>query len=477
MNLERAPAAPGGRRYPGGLEPPRLPPSFELRQRLLPGLVAVSASAVTAVLVADALTESRNRAIVIVYIVVALAATARRGLLGLTQLAVVTLPWLVVGGSRLPRLTETVAAGAVTALVILLASPQSKPSSRSLALRLGIVCFCMPLLLSLAREGYAEQFVQAAKYVVFPALAFAITHATNNRSLLSLRTFALWGGVLAVGTNLLLGLVGYRAWSSYGAGEIVGLARAHDLALLAGGVTAAALASAASSRWVPAVAIGAIATVATGVRSALPGLGAVMIARMFAAGARIRTIVLVVGAIAAVFVSGAADVVEARFQSGENRGEFASLTTLGSGRGKIYSSAVGSWAESSPVEWFVGTGLRSVPRFTEEAIGSPLGGHSDLVDVGVQLGIIGLLGLVLIWSALLVSVRSKAPLIVLGSFAVFNGSLEYSAPVVICLLLTGGARDEPSAHAGGVRPSDGRLQRRRRQRPDPRRVAGVVEPR
>src|SRR5918996_3494219 len=208
MTLERAPAAPGGRRSPGGLEPPRLPPSFELRQRLLPGLVAVSASAVTAVLVADALTESRNRAIVIVYIVVALAATARRGLLGLTQLAVVTLPWLVVGGSRLPRLTETVAAGAVTALVILLASPQSKPSSRSLALRLGIVCFCMPLLLSLAREGYAEQFVQAAKYVVFPALAFAITHATNNRSLLSLRTFALWGGVLAVGTNLLLGLVG-----------------------------------------------------------------------------------------------------------------------------------------------------------------------------------------------------------------------------------------------------------------------------
>ena len=57
---------------------------------------------------------------------------------------------------------------------------------------------------------------------------------------------------------------------------------------------------------------------------------------MVAAGTRIRTIALVGLAVAAVFVSGAASVVVARFRAGESGGEFQSFSAFGSGRGEIY---------------------------------------------------------------------------------------------------------------------------------------------
>jgi hypothetical protein len=48
----------------------------------------------------------------------------------------------------------------------------------------------------------------------------------------------------------------------------------------------------------------------------------------------------------------------------------------------------------------------------------------------------GLVGLILIWRVLIERAELKLPLLVLGSFALFNGILEYSAPVIIGLLLT-----------------------------------------
>jgi O-Antigen ligase len=412
---------------------------FRSRGWLLPAAVAVTGSALAAVVVGDALTVSRSRAIVVVYLVVALAALARLGLLGVGLLLAATQPWLIVAGERLPRLTETFAAGALTAVVFLVVAPRSDGSNRALLLRVGIVCFYAPVLLSLGQEGSGEQFIQAAKYLVFPAIVLAVTEATRYRSLMSLRTAVLWSGLAAVAVNLLLGVTGSYA-GLYGAGEIVGLGGAHDVALLAGCLTAAFLAESRSLKWSPAVAVGAIATVATGVRSALPGLAVLAIARMMVAGARIRTMVLVALAVVAVFASGAADVVEARFKSGESRGEFESFSALGSGRGEIYATALDGWRDASPVHWFIGTGLRSIPQFEKEKLGAAFVGHSDVVEVGVQLGIVGLIGLVMIWWVLIASARSKAPLLVLASFAVFNGALEYSGALVIAILLTAGVR-------------------------------------
>ena len=42
----------------------------------------------------------------------------------------------------------------------------------------------------------------------------------------------------------------------------------------------------------------------------------------------------------------------------------------------------------------------------------------------------------LIWSTLISRARSKLPLLVLLPFSLFNGALEYGAPLVVTLLLT-----------------------------------------
>ena len=140
----------------------------------------------------------------------------------------------------------------------------------------------------------------------------------------------------------------------------------------------------------------------------------------------------------AIFASGAAHVVEARFHRGQALGEFHSLSAFGSGRGAIYSAAVKGWAHSSPIEWLTGTGIGSILRFSQAQLGQSFVGHSDLVGVGVELGILGLLGLILLWRVLIARVDSRLPLLVLGFFSLFNGILEYSGPVVIGLLLTVG---------------------------------------
>jgi O-antigen ligase len=401
---------------------------------------AFAVSILAAVILGESVTVSRSRAVTVVYLAIALAAVARFGILGLALLIVATLPWLVVAGDLLPRLTETFAAGAAMALALLVVAPRKDGTNAHFLLRVGIVCFYAPVLISLQRQGSSDQFIQGAKYIVFPAMVFAVIEGTNHRSLIALRTVALWSSIAAVGLNLFFGLAGLNVTThnrgSYHAGEILGYAGEHDLALLAGCVTAATIVAATSWKWASASAVGAIATVATGVRSTLPGLGVLLLAKMFTAGARIRTMLLVGLLVAAVFVSGAAHVVEARFQRGQSLGEFNSFTASGSGRGAIYTVAIDSWRASSPIDWVVGTGLRSIPRFEQEKLGSALVGHSDVIEVGVQLGIVGLAGYLLIWWVLIARARSKAPLLVLASFALFNGALEYSAPLVIALLLT-----------------------------------------
>ena len=47
-----------------------------------------------------------------------------------------------------------------------------------------------------------------------------------------------------------------------------------------------------------------------------------------------------------------------------------------------------------------------------------------------------MLGLILIWWTLIARARSKLPLLVLLPFSLFNGALEYGAPLVVTLLLT-----------------------------------------
>ncbi len=397
--------------------------------------IAVAASALGSLVIAVTLHASLAAALALVILVAAGAFIARRGLMGVALLLVAALPWLVVFGAVVPKLTETFTAGTAVAVLLLVARPKLDGSRVSNRLRLGIVLFYTPVIIALARNPGGAQFIEAAKYIVFPFTVLAVTAGTNRFALTRLGMVGLGSGALAITVNLLLGAVGLNH-SYYHAGDIEGLGGEHDVALLAGAVTAASLGMGASLRWAPVSVSGAIATIATGVRSTLPGLLLALTARMVNAGMRLRSVVVVAVAVGAVLISGVDNVLVNRFAFAEQAGQFSSFAALGSGRGAIYTTAIHAWWISSPVEWFVGTGLRSIPAFEQQATGVAAVGHSDVIQVGVEIGLIGLLGLILMWWTLIARARCKWPLLVVLPFSLFNGVLEYGAPLVISILLT-----------------------------------------
>jgi hypothetical protein len=419
--------------------PPRPPGAWARARRRLkldPRLTAVAFSLLVGLAVGLALSVSPVLAGALVGVAVVSAVAASFDVFGVAVLMTGVLPWLIVLSNALPRLTLTLSAGATALVLLAVAKPVDDGSKSALVLRVGTALFIVPIFFSFAREGLSVGVSQAAKFLVFPVMVMIVTEGTNRVDLARLRTVALRSSVAALAVNLVLGFTGIANVGYYGTGEILGLASEHVLALLAASVTAASLASGLTLTWAPVIAVGAIATVASGVRSPLPGLAIAALVRMITGGVRFRMIVLVAVAVAAVFISGAAGVLEARFHEGQARGEFQSLNAFGSGRGEIYSAALDGWRDAAPVDWVIGTGLTSILRFERERLGEAFVGHSDAIEAMVELGLVGLAGLILIWRALIARAESKLPLLVLGSFALFNGVLEYSAPVIIALLFT-----------------------------------------
>jgi O-Antigen ligase len=396
---------------------------------------AVAASAVISLVIAGALHFSPVAALALVALIAASGLLVRLGVLGIASMLAAALPWLVVFGAVAPKLAETFTAGATVALVLLVAAPRHDGSTASNRLRLGMVLFYTSVIIALARHPGSAQFIEAAKYIVFPFMVLAVTEGTNRPALARLSRIALMSGAVAVSVNLVLGAAGLNH-SYYHTGDIEGLAGAHDLALLTGAVTAVSLGRAVRARWAPLAAIGAIATIATGVRSALPGLVLGVLVRMFKAGARLRSLVVVALAAGAVLLSGVTNVLVARFAHSAQVGEFSSFSSFGSGRGSIYTTAIHAWWVSSPLHWLIGTGLRSIESIELQATGTSLVGHSDVIQVGVELGLMALVGLILMWWTLIARAESKWPLLVLVPFSLFNGILEYGAPLVVALLFT-----------------------------------------
>jgi hypothetical protein len=398
-------------------------------------LTAGIASVVFSVTIGAATHVSLPAAVGLVAVIVAATAVAREGWMGIPLVLVVALPWTVVFGTVEPKLAETFTAGAAVVALLVVAAPRFDGSTASRRLRWGMVLFYAPVLISLARAPGSAQFIEAAKYFVFPFTVFAVTAATNRPAVARLGHAALISGAIAVAANLLLGAAGLNH-TYYRAGDIQGLGGQHDLALLAGAVTAAALSMPTTVTWMGTSAIGTIATIATGVRSTLPGLFLAVLVKMFGHGVRLRNILLVCVLVGAVAASGVADVFAARFAYQERTGQFSSFASLGSGRGGIWTTAVHGWWTASPVDWVIGTGLRSVNSIERRATGNTVVGQSDVIQAGVELGLVGLAGLILIWWTLIARARSKLPLLVLLPFSLFNGALEYGAPLVVTLLLT-----------------------------------------
>jgi hypothetical protein len=438
-------------------------------QAVLRGRFAISARrkatyavavAIAAVVVGASTSVTPVLALILVGAAFLAAVVAWFDLLGLGVVLTAALPWLVVTSEVLPRLTLTFAAGAAAAVILLVAAPKSDGSHLSLLLRIGLVLFFAPIVISLAREGVNSDAIQAAKYVVFPMMVLIVAEGTNTRDLTLLRTVAIWSSLAAIGFNLFVGLTGIANVTYYGSGEVLGFADSHTLALLAGCLTAALFASSNPLAWSPAIAVGAIATVATGVRSTLPGLVVAAFVRMLAAGVRLRMMIIVGVAVAGIFLSGAASVVEARFHRGEQLGEFSSFAHFGSGRGSIYDAAIHTWWHSSPIEWVIGTGLRTILDIEQQHLGNQFGGHSDVVDVGVQIGIVGLIGLLFMWWNLFARAQSKLPLLVLVSFALLSGILEIGGPLVVGMLLCTGVRSVSSEKRGRAGLDSGKSKHR-----------------
>jgi hypothetical protein len=187
---------------------------------------------------------------------------------------------------------------------------------------------------------------------------------------------------------------------------------------------------------------------------------------MFISGARGRNILLIGVVVGAVLVSGVSNVLVQRFDREQQLGQFSSFDSLGSGRGGIWTTALHAWYDGSPGNWVIGSGLRSVDAIEQQATGNAVTGQSDLIQAGVELGLVGLAGLTLIWWTLIARARSKLPLLVLLPFALFNGALEYGAPLMVALLLTVAPR-------GDEAESDQRVVSRRRASPRaPGRIGG-----
>jgi len=409
------------------------------------GAAIVLAAALAAVLTGMLVSRSPVLAVLVVGVVGMSVAAARFGAAGVAVPAFAALPWLVilegVAPGQLGTLTAAVAAGALLYLVFPLSF-----ESPLVPLAAGIF-----VTISLAHAIFAtdsEQLIQAAKYTTFAAMALAVTSSRGRELLPSFRLPMLASCAAAMSFHLGVIAAGYGAANTYyGAGERLGFAAAgpHALALMSMIVAAAGLTLLRPQLKAGLFALGAVATALSGVRSALFGLAVALLIFFLQSRNKGRAL-MVLGAIAIVAVAtGALDVLTARFA--EHPNEFSSFATAGSGRGAIWSVALNAWDSAGPWAWLFGTGLRSIVGFELASLGHALIGHSDIVEVLVQLGVVGFAAWLCLWVGLLRANLRSLVLLPIVAFGVVNGSLEYVAPLTAGLFLAG-ACSEPSPQEG-----------------------------
>ncbi len=416
--------------------------SYSTRGRLPEG---IALAGLVAVLLAVGVVSVERPLVVPATIVLmaSCAIIARGGIRGATLLLIGVLPWLVVFNDLLPSLTRTLASSAAALAVLVLSRSEYGHTRIKFPLLLGVVFFVFPIVFAVLRNPGSDQLTLAAKLLIFPLMALIIAAGgltAHSQRLLALVIIASGTGALA--TEIAIGKAGIgQIGTTYSSGEILGYAVPHDVALVGVVVAAGALTLSLATKWrVLVFSVAATAVVFTGVRAGVLAILVMVVASLFQSGARLRTILVLGIAIAVGFAFGADKVIQNRLQRSFQIGEFASVSNYGSGRGNIYRVALDGYASSSgPVDWAMGTGLRSIPRFEVAATGNAFQGHSDLIEAAVELGPLGLLGFVMIWFNLFRTAISRLPLIGLLVFSVVNGSLEYTAGVVLALVLGGAA--------------------------------------
>jgi hypothetical protein len=374
---------------------------------------------------------------------------------GVAGVALAALPWLTIFGGLLPPLVKTFAAAFAALAALATVGLRADGGRTQLCAWLGFSLLALAAAVSLVQAPTGSAFIEAAKYSVFPTMTLAIAAAKRDRWP-ALSRAALLSSTLAMFAQLVIIAAGLGSiGQTYGPAERIGFASApHDIAFLGCAVVAGVLASPlGSTRKLLVIAAASIDIVMTGVRTGIVALVLIAIAWMFISRVNVRAIAAVAAAAAAVFISGADKIPLQRIQHSQAVGEFSSVATAGSGRGGIWEAAMQHYVSSGASHIVFGSGLRSVETITQQTLDNSSTAQSDLVSVIVELGLVGILGLLLCWTALAVSVATRLPLVPVVAFALLNGSLEYLSPLVIALTLAAGGSFRLGVAARRPRPS------------------------
>lgn len=409
-------------------------PPWSAGQYLLVALFAVATGALVA--------KSPTAGIGLVFLVGAAVVATRLTRLGAVELTLAALPWLVIFNGLMPSLLKTFVATTAVLAMLWLAMPLQYRQAGGPVLA---VLFIVVMFSNVIFATESTQYIMFAKYLIFPAAALAVLSKRGQEQMPKVRNTVLGSCLLAMVAQLGIVAAGLgQTGTKYGIGEKLGFGRGivHEMALTFVVVAAAGLVS-SRRMWlqVSFFALGAVPAMLTGVRSALLALLVVMLIYILRLGLNRRTVVLVVAIFAIAFASGAASVVQQRFN--QQAQTETSISSAGSDRGGIWLAAVTPWWNSGPSEWLFGTGLRSVEEVELRTTGTIFVGHSDLIEVGVQLGLVALVIWGLLWVALLRAPLENIVLVPLIVYALVNGSIEYVAPITLGLAFAAACRPPP----------------------------------
>lgn len=369
------------------------------------------------------------------------------------QTLLVILPWLVVFDDVVPPMTRSLSAIATAIALLALSWPLRYRSVLGPA-AVGLLIVAVVIQALFATN--AEQLEQAVRYLIFPALALAVLSERARTELPKLRDAVIVSGLVAMAVHLVIALSGLgSAGTKYGVGERLGLAALapHELALLAVVIAAAGL-TMSERVGVRAgfFALGALPALLTGVRSALLAIALILLMLLFESRANARSVAVVAIAVVLGLAGGAGTVLTERLSS--TLGEGATVESASSSRIAIWGVALDLWADSGPTGWAFGTGLRSIPEAQEFELGIGYVGHSDVIEVGVQLGAIALIAWLLVWLALFRSGLRSLIFVPVVVYAAVNGAINYPVPTALALVLAGACARRGSTHDGRVARAD-----------------------
>jgi O-antigen ligase len=355
-------------------------------------------------------------------------------------------PWMVVFSSLVPDNTRTVTALLIGVVLLAVAAPLR---FRNALGPIAATVFAVTILGKLVFAESLDDVKQGIGFLVFPAAALAVLSERGRELLPQVRNVAVYSGLFALTAHLVvIGLGMGRADDKYGAGEKLGFVaeEPHEMALL-GVVIAAAGLMMSEKVLVRSVffGIGALPALFSGVRSALVGIILVLIVMLVESRLSARSLA-VLGVATVVGIAGGVQAVlaerlESTFGEGVSVDESSAIRTV------IWQAAVGAWLDSGWGGWLFGIGLTAIPQAVYRELGLTYVGHSDVIEIGVQVGLFALVAWGLLWLALFRGGLRPIVFLPVVVYAVINGAIGYAIPLTLALVLGAALRVPDSAKA------------------------------